>query len=356
MFRRRRPKTEIAFSFDSFLDVVANVVGIILRLILVAWVGARSYKAIVPDLPDAATEALTEPSPLPEPSDPRLTKIEQRRRDLARQAEESEHADEEQRRETIEREKAIEQQIIDLETKQKALQDEQAETVKKAARGGASVKEVETSLASLEKRSKALLEELDRLHKLPSAAKRLRYRTPVSAPLQTEEVMFECHHGRVTLLDTGALLAVIQRDIRNKTDLLRDQWEIRDVTAPVGAFRLRYVIERERSNMDGPLGGGGPVNNAYRYGIAGWEAEPISEQRGETPELAMERNSAFRRVIDSLDPQQTAVTFWVYPDSFAAYRTLRDYLHNRDVVVAGRPLPEGVPIASSKKGSVSRGQ
>ena len=48
--RRRRPR-EIAFGFDSFLDLVANVVGIILRLILVAWVGARSYKAIVPPPP-----------------------------------------------------------------------------------------------------------------------------------------------------------------------------------------------------------------------------------------------------------------------------------------------------------------
>src|SRR4029450_7905133 len=40
----RRPR-EIAFSLDSFLDVVANVIGIIIRLILVAWVGARSYTA-----------------------------------------------------------------------------------------------------------------------------------------------------------------------------------------------------------------------------------------------------------------------------------------------------------------------
>src|ERR1700738_3214158 len=44
--RRRRGAREIAFSFDSFLDVVANVVGIIIRLILVAWVGARSYSSL----------------------------------------------------------------------------------------------------------------------------------------------------------------------------------------------------------------------------------------------------------------------------------------------------------------------
>src|SRR5262245_40694034 len=49
MYRRRRrlARAEVAFGFDSFLDLVANVIGIILRLILVAWVGGRSYHALM---------------------------------------------------------------------------------------------------------------------------------------------------------------------------------------------------------------------------------------------------------------------------------------------------------------------
>ncbi len=46
MIRRRRRVREIPFSFDSFLDIVANVVGVIIRLILVVWVGARSYSSL----------------------------------------------------------------------------------------------------------------------------------------------------------------------------------------------------------------------------------------------------------------------------------------------------------------------
>ena len=60
--------------------------------------------------------------------------------------------------------------------------------------------------------------------------------------------------------------------------------------------------------------------------------------------------------MDALDPKITAVTFWVYPDSFPLYRRLRDYLHDRDFVVAGRPLPEGMAIGSSRHGTASRGQ
>ena len=136
-------------------------------------------------------------------------------------------------------------------------------------------------------RSKALLEELARLHKLPRVTKKLRYQTPVSTPLQTEELMFECFHGRVTLLDTGALIADIQRQLRSKSELLHTQWEVRDVTTPVGAFRLRYVIERQRSSMDGPLAGSGPMSGTFRYGVSAWEAEPVTPLRGETPEEAL---------------------------------------------------------------------
>jgi hypothetical protein len=85
--------------------------------------------------------------------------------------------------------------------------------------------------------------------------------------------------------------------------------------------------------------------------------EPVTEQRGEPVEVALARGSIFRRVVDQFDPQETAVTFWVYPDSFALYRQLRDLLHDRDVVVAGRPmLPGHYPGHSLRYGSASRGQ
>ena len=82
MIRRRRPTREIPFSFDSFLDVVANVVGIILRLILVTWVGARAYTGLQPPAPPALT-AIEEPISLPEPQDPLTPELEREREELA---------------------------------------------------------------------------------------------------------------------------------------------------------------------------------------------------------------------------------------------------------------------------------
>src|SRR5438309_1656521 len=82
MIRRRRRLREIPFSFDSFLDVVANVVGIIIRLILVVWVGARSYSSI---------QMLSKPKPRTElsavltlPEDPLERELARQRAELAR--------------------------------------------------------------------------------------------------------------------------------------------------------------------------------------------------------------------------------------------------------------------------------
>jgi multidrug efflux pump subunit AcrA (membrane-fusion protein) len=353
MFRRRRPGREIEFSFDSFLDLVANVVGIILRLILVAWVGARSYKAILPTPPPSLPK-LAAPTPLPEPTDPRLARLQARRRSLALQADEAESKTDQSRQQVLARQQAMKKELAELSVKEKELRQAQSALMKKTATGLAKVQTESMSLADLEKRSKKLLGELEALKKAPPLTKKLRYNTPVSAPV-VEEVMFECQRGRVTLLDQSALVEIAKRDAKGKIDQLRIQWEVRDVTTSVGAFRLRYVLERERTALDG-VGGGGPVTDGFRAGLTAWVAEPVIDDRGETVEQAMKPGSAFRRVIDALDPQQTAVTLWVYPDSFAMYRQLRDWLHGRDVVVAGRPLPNAVPIASSRRGTKSRGQ
>src|SRR5262252_6547691 len=81
MIRRRRRVREIGFSFDSFLDVVANVVGIIIRLILVVWVGARSYGTLHPLPGTAEPAAAAHADALPQ--DPLQAELEHQRQELA---------------------------------------------------------------------------------------------------------------------------------------------------------------------------------------------------------------------------------------------------------------------------------
>jgi hypothetical protein len=353
MIRRRRPVREIAFSFDSFLDVVANVVGIILRLILVAWVGARAYKGALPP-PPPPPPSFAAPAPLPEITDPLTETLARERQELARiQAELLERLREWQQARAGGGE--VGQELAALAEKQKALQTEQAALAEVVAGKAQAEKAVSLSREELLERLRKLAAEIDALKKAPSLKRDLRYHVPVSRPLQTEELMFECRGGRVTLIDIGTLVEMAQRRVRDKEKALANSWEVEDSTPAVGAFRLRYTVGRERGVLDG-IGGLPDPRSNFRYGLNGWEVQPVQEERGETADAALASGSAFRRVADGIDPAQTAVTLWVYPDSFPLYRRLRDYLHQRDAVVAGRPLPDGVPIASRPQGTASRGQ
>jgi hypothetical protein len=213
----------------------------------------------------------------------------------------------------------------------------------------------ELSLAEVRRRTEHLVEEIAALKKLPPAKKTLRYQTPVAQAVQSEELQFECRRGRVSFVDVEAMLREVRRGLRDRAKQLRSRWEVEAETGAHGAFRMRYVVARERGLLDG--GGAIPDERAeFRYGLESWVAVPVAEQRGETTEAALRPGSEFRRIVDRIDAEQTAVTFWVYPDSFAVYRTLRDYLLRRDVLVAGRPLPDDFPIASSRSGTVSQGQ
>src|SRR5205085_10163548 len=130
--------------------------------------------------------------------------------------------------------------------------------------------------------------------------------------VHSEELFFECHQQRVAFIDIAALLGDIRQGMETKGQLLRTNWQVNDITSPVGAFRLRYTLERERGLLDVIGGEGSPENSGnYRYGLSEWQVEPVVPDRGESVQAALAPGSEFRQIVDTLDPSLTAVTFWV---------------------------------------------
>jgi hypothetical protein len=354
MLRRRRPpKNEaIHFSFDSFLDLVTNVVGIIIRLILVTWVGARSYHASMQWLdaePEAPTQKLAAPQIV---DDPLHVRIENSRRDL----------DEAKERllahlkdvETAEADKEKTKLVLTgLITRRDDLDAERRALEAKGTSRGANVQQGSLSAAEVRARSKKLLEEIKKIEAGPTNMKQLKYHAPLSRAVQGEELMFECKAGRVTFIDLPMFMQEVKGSLDEIANELKTTYRVERQTSTVGAFRLRFAVERERTQLDAP---GTPTTRSYRYGLSEWVVEPITPERGETAEQALTPKSEFRQMVDNLDPRLTVVTFWVYPDSFETFRKVRDHLYDRGHDVAGRPLPAGASIAASKYGTASRGQ
>jgi hypothetical protein len=352
MYRRRRVQREkIFFSFDSFLDVVANVIGIIVRLILVAWVGARAYTANM-QFPDEETEpaAPAARAELPPPKatdDPLHAKLELAKLEL-----------EGARNQLLEKIRNLEgakgttlatrATLDDLARKNKEIEGEQHRLEKELEAKGQKVQLASLSLDGLRKRGLELARQIKKLQELPPRRKELKYHTPVSRVVQGEEMFFECRGGKVTYIDMPAFMHEIHDNMDGMAELLAKQYKVERVTSPVGAFRLQYVFERERGLLES--------NHGFRYGLSAWVVEPVAPNRGEALAAALAPASDFHRIADAIDPNQTVVTFFVYPDSFEIFRALRDYLYERDVEVAGRLLPMQSPIAASRDGTKSRGQ
>lgn len=354
MRRRRHRPREIPFSFDSFLDIVANVVGIIIRLILVAWVGARSYNSIK-QIAAHPSNAEAPTATVPESHDPLAEELARHRQELA-QAQARLLEQLRRWQEAKEARGQAEKRLTVLSESRRELEQQQSSVAKQIADGAHDSRIVAISLAELRDRQKRLLDEIHELEQLPAPSKVLHYRTPVSRPVQADEFMFECRGGRVTFFDIAALQGEIRRALEEKRSLLQTRWQVSDVTPAIGAFRLHYTIMRERGLVEAVLPGASPESGNFRYGLGEWVAEPVAAPRGETQAEALATGSEFRRLVDTLDPQQSVVTFWIYPDSFGLYRRLRDYLYTRDLVVAGRPLPLNASIRCSRDGSRSRGQ
>jgi hypothetical protein len=354
MIRRRLPKTRENFSFDSFLDVVANVVGIIIRLILVVWVGARSYTRM-------ADQRLVEADPsfpaleAKETDEPVYHVMKEEHRQLKLL-----EADLLQELRLVQHERDVRREMEPGE-KENALLVEAARQARTQARSAlskeaAELEQTAITTEQIQARCKKLSDQIRQLQLQPVAHKVLHYRTPVSKVVQGDEYHFEVKEGRVAFVDVFGLLGEFSAHREEIERQLQSTWQVTGKLGPIGAFQMLYTVERERGLIDS-LGGDRPgTGNGFRYGLAGWQIQPAALDRGENVAEALRPGSAFRDIADRLDAEQAAVTFWVYPDSFAAFRQLRDYLYKREVTVAARPLPEGLPIASSRRGTASRGQ
>lgn len=351
MLRRRRPlKSEsIHFSFDSFLDLVTNVVGIIIRLILVTWVGARSYHASMQMLDLEPLPNLPAPKITDDPLHARLeqskNELDDARTRLLAQLKELEELE----RKSLE----TNTQLLTLARQRDTLEGEFKLLDAKGLVRGTQVQHASLTVDEVRKRSKKLLDEIKKLEATPASKKQLKYHAPLSKAVHIEEMFFECRNGRVTYIDLPSFMNEVKLSMDEIAQELKTTYRVERTTSSVGPYRLRYGVERERTVLDG---GETAPPTGFRYGLTEWVVEPLTLDRGETAEQALQEKSEFRRLVDRLDPGLTTVTFWVYPESFELFRKVRDHLYERGHDVAGRPLPPEAPIAASRHGTASRGQ
>jgi hypothetical protein len=185
--------------------------------------------------------------------------------------------------------------------------------------------------------------ELEGLAHLPATTKEvLAYPTPIGRTVTGDELHFRLDAGRIAYIPLTELFEMAKAQTQRKGAGIANLQNRIETVGPVQGFSLDYVIEARVDQARGQV----------LIRSREWVVRPMQEFLGERPEEALEPGSKFNRVLANITPE-TTVTLWCYPDSFEAFRSVREELHRRGLPTAGRPLPEGAPIGGSADGSKS---
>ncbi len=179
------------------------------------------------------------------------------------------------------------------------------------------------------------------------------YPTPISRAVDGPEAHLLLSNGRVVFVPIETLVEQVKARLRRQGSQLANGDELTDTVGPVDGFRLRYTLGRHNITPETmrETGRGGSYVQVQRFEII-----PDSNDLGEPVRLALEEGSDFRQALAKILPGRTTITIWVYPDGFEAFRQVRKELYRLGYAIAARPLPPGTPISGSPQGSKSAAQ
>ncbi|MFM8413982.1 MAG: hypothetical protein ACKOCX_04580 [Planctomycetota bacterium] len=330
---RPRAEDDRSAGQDSFLDVVTNIVGILIILVMV--IGARVRQIMLTPPEPAATAASAELTAEVTALAATVNSAESEIEELERQVQQV----------SLEAAAAA-QARLDLATAVSAAKHElerrksEADAVRVAAAERAARRQgLEEEIHRVALETKGLAEAAATTQEV------LAYPTPIGRTVNGEEIHFRLAEGRIAYVPLEELFELAKAHTRRHSDSLTDLAARVVTVGPARDFNLDYVVETKIDRARGQV----LVRSRE------WVVRPVGPGVGETIAEALASSSRFRGVLAGVKPD-TTVTLWCYPDSFEGYREIRAELHRLGIPTAGRPLPEGAPIGGSTDGSKSVAQ
>jgi len=318
---------------DSFLDIVANLVGILIILIVV--VGAQATASW-----NQQKEANAEIVSATESVEQEVKARTAHAKNMKLENDEL-HA-------KIRSEQAIAEQLaanrrnlltfLELSKKELDSRTEKLETERRIQLELASevnalkheIREVEYQFTAVSNQSKTNVQTIE------------HYPTPIAKTVFSDEIHFQILGGKIThvpLSDLVDEMKIEWRDTAQDLDRTGQAWE---TVGPIGNFRLHYSLSAV------PNPNGFPSEPSVRFD--GFQLQAVRKQAGETIEQALGEDSEFNRHLARLFAGKTTVSFWVYPDGFEDLVVIRDALRDQGFQTASWPLEFGRPISGGPKG------
>ena len=322
---RRKVQGEVGLAGqDSFLDVVTNIVGILIILVMVVGMRARNEPSA------SAQEAAVSEKLLALRSQSKATEHDVLQTESELDALDRELALRSQERELVATMIAARQQ--DLETRQ-AQMDE------KARREW----QLQTDLANAQTELQRIKDQTTGAQAATTVVKIESYPTPVSRTVHGHEAHFQLSRGRILYVPFEELLDRAKSEIQRHRLTVEDLPERDFEVGPLEGFRLLLTMR----------GSIVPNTNQMVFGLKHAEFVPVSRELGEAIDDAIAPRSEFSARLAGYNPKDTTITVWFYPDSFDEFRALKKQLYSMGFATAGWPLAEGTYISGSPQGKRS---
>lgn len=318
---------------DSFLDVVTNIVGILIILMVVAGLRVKNAPRQAAEEEAIRTTAAS--------LDHDLGVENSLRQDVLKTAEQIRALHREGQTRFQERSR-LATLVSTVERKIKSARDEldsgsqhSFDLQRKLSDAQRDLEQIEQQQPVVESKAEPILVE--------------SYPTPIGKTVDDNEVHFQLRGGRIAYVPLDRLIERFRTDAQQKAYRLMDLPELTDTVGPEGGFRLRYTMERHDVPVETQMATG---RGAYAR-LKRWTLIPVSSELGEPVEAALADGSQFRQALSQQRPDKVTVTIWTYPDSFDKFRQVKKELFRSGFATAARPLPEGTPIGGSPEGSKS---
>jgi len=340
---RRRPGPPM--EQDSFLDIVANLVGILIILVVIfgAQIGETLSSKASPEMVEAEAA------------------LERQRESLQRyqvelQQREAEHDDWqrslvhqetliEQRR--LERHLAMQQvQAIKTQIEQRTadLSEEEQSRVRlrqELARQAAEIEQKTKMLQTIRLAAAELVEEEDSPQLVIE-----HYPTPIAQTVFGREVHFQLRDNRLVWVPFDELVQRLRATWETHAENLPVGSTTTETLGPISNFRLQYeLISQEK-----PVPTANGMMTTRVVSLQRFWLLPIQAGLGDPVETALQPESELMKVLQKYPPSETTLSVWVYPESYASFLDLRKVLTKRGYRVAVWPLTPEQRISGSPDG------
>ncbi|TWT56195.1 hypothetical protein [Allorhodopirellula solitaria] len=347
MSGRRRSSVELGH--DAFLDIVANLVGILIILVVILGTQTHHVTEMMRAESEVEDELDSTDSSSPVATRSQLDELGQMAMRAASAQRESMELEAKLRRydAQVQQLDTARGKLLDLlGVAEAAWEDAQSKLDQSKVRGAKlqrEIHEIEGELAELAGTKDRLANE-----KAPLVAVE-HLPTPMAKTVFGDEIDLRLKAGRLSVVPVEILMKDIKEDVQRMT---RKPGNAAATVGPMRDYIANYVIERtvERVSQNGRSG----MAMTARLGAVAFE--PLTESVGQ-PIGEVLRNRSFLDVeLAGRDPNATTITVWVYPDSFGELRQLKEHLYQRGFATASRPLMEGQAIIFSSSGTRSKAQ